>query len=100
MVARLLNRFTKAFSVVVSTLVELLTDGIGDLGGARGVGVVNGLCVLRDPNPVNSTASPDVVKGASVLRPRLLPRGMNGLRFGKSKLIRFKPLNLLLPRPA
>ena len=43
LVARLLNRFTKAFSVVVSTLVELLTDGIGDLGGARGVGVVNGL---------------------------------------------------------
>ena len=43
MVARLLNRFTKAFSVVVSTLVELLTDGIGDLGGARGVGVVKGL---------------------------------------------------------
>ena len=43
LVTRLLNRFTKAFSVVVSTLVELLIDGIGDLGGARGVGVVNGL---------------------------------------------------------
>jgi len=56
--------------------------------------------VLRDPNPVNSTDSPEVVNGASVLRPRALPRGMNGLRLGNSKLILFNPLNLLLPRPA
>ena len=67
--------------------------------GARVVGVVNGLCVLRDPNPVSSTASPEVVKGASVLLPRL-PLGIKGFRLGKSKLIRFKPRNRLLPRPA
>ena len=93
LVARLLKRLNKAFSVMASTVVELTTDG------ALGVGVVNGLCVLRDPNPVSVTSAPDVVNGTSVLLP-LFPRGINGFRLGKSRLTRFNPRNRLFPRPS
>ena len=93
LVARLLKRLNKAFSVMASTVVELTTDG------ALGVGVVNGLCVLRDPNPVSVISAPDVVNGTSVLLP-LFPRGINGFRLGKSRLTRFNPRNRLLPRPS
>ena len=83
-VPRDLKRLKMAFSVVVNA-------------GARVVGVVNGNSVLRDPNPARVISSLDVVKGVSVLRPRL--KGTNGFLLGNKRLMRFKPLNRLPARP-
>lgn len=87
---RLLKRFSKAFSVVV--------DETSTVTGSLVVGVVNGLWVLLDPNPVKTMSSCEVVKGVSVLLP-LLPTGINGFLLGKSKLILLRPRNRLFARP-
>ena len=83
-VPRDLKRLKMAFSVVVND-------------GALVVGVVKGNSVLLDPNPARVMSSLDVVKGVSVLRPRL--KGTKGFLLGNNRLIRLRPLNRLPARP-
>lgn len=83
-VPRDLKRLKMAFSVVVNA-------------GALVVGVVRGNSVLLDPNPARVMSSLDVVKGVSVLRPRL--KGTKGFLLGNKRLIRLRPLKRLPARP-